>query len=243
MTTEENKRNSVEVIEKNARTFLCFFCKLGFWLINKIKRKALGFCLYSFVLWFRADRVTCCFSCSEISRGALLRDVLSIYSIKNNHVLFPKHINNRKTIFFWNTQFNLMPKNGFSYNYRKPLNKLIFERMLSLVYSYEFPVINSSVNQHLRKHLHSVDGTDTSGCTEWIQSCKRWHRHPLRRSFWKTSHPFLQRYDGRERYKMLHETEIGARCKEGRCFPVHIHQLLLYQGITGFSLQKCFMQS
>lgn len=111
-----------------------------------------------------------------------------------------------------------MPKNGFSYNYRKPLNKLIFECMFSLVYSYEFSVINSSVNQHLRKHLHSVDGTDTSGCTEWIQSCKRWHHHPLRRSFWKTSHPFLQRYDGRERYKMLHKTEIGARCKEGRCF-------------------------
>lgn len=95
--------------------------------------------------------------------------------------------------------------------------------MLSLVYSYKFPVINFSVNQHLWKHLHTVDGTDTSGCAEWIQSSKRWHCHPLRRSFWKTSHPFLQGYDGRERYKVLHksETEQGVK-KEDLFLCTHI---------------------
>lgn len=111
-----------------------------------------------------------------------------------------------------------MPTNGIKYHYRKPLNKSVFECMLSLVYSYNFSLTNSSVNQHLWKHLHAVDGTDTSGCAEWIQSSERWHRHPLRRSFWKTSYPLLQGYDGRERYKVSHKTEIEQGVKKEEVF-------------------------
>lgn len=92
----------------------------------------------------------------------------------------------------------------------------------ALIYSYKCSVINSSVNQHLWKHLYTVDGTDTSGCAEWIQSSKRCHRHPLRRSFWKTSHPFLQGYDGRERYKVLHKIELEQGVKEDVFLCTHI---------------------
>lgn len=138
--------------------------------------------------------------------------------------LSPKHVTAEGYSF---PKFNWISANEFSYTYRKLL-KLVLKCMHSLVYISQFAVINSSVNQHLRKHLHVVDGTDAPGCTERIPGSKRRHRHPRGGSFWKTPYPVLQGYDGRERYRILHNTEILTRFKEERHFPIYTHMNYWY---------------
>lgn len=47
---------------------------------------------------FDSELTEACFLC-DIFRGALLRDALSIYSVKSDYCLFPKHITTEGEIF------------------------------------------------------------------------------------------------------------------------------------------------